>query len=583
VTGSHLAEGRSQVRPRQVPPRRPVGARTIDEILAAARARLSRVTPAEALAELGAGGVLIDIRPAAQRAAVGEVPGSVVIERNHLEWRLDPASDARLPWVTGYELRPIVICAEGYTSSLAAASLQDLGLALATDVIGGYQAWQAAGLPTARPAERAAVIAPGASPALSGTTSAGRIRPGVSPRSDPVGRRPRHTGPMNRSVNLVARFLGLAWLGAVAFGIFPPSGHAELLLQAVAYGVTCLCMIGWALFDYSPRAARYRPRAFPVILGVIAAATGAAAASGWDGGTAMLIFTVVAVMQAGSDADLQPALAVTAGGILAAEVSGLAFGTYWAALLGYPLLIASGLLLGRNRGAFRVQAEQLAALLVQRERLEAEQRRADVLDERTRIAREIHDVLAHSIGALGIQIQAARSVLTDYGDIDRAVELLTAAQRMAGEGLTETRRAVHALRSDTLPLADELAKATNTYGERYHVAVSLDTEGTPRPVPAEATVALLRVAQESLVNAVKHGAGKPVTVRLDFDAAWVRLTVRNEVDAVVPRVVELSTANAGYGLTGMRERLRLLGGTLEAGREGTCWVVTAQVPLSPSN
>ena len=87
----------------------------------------------------------------------------MVIERNHLEWRLDPESDARLSWVTGYDLRPIVICAEGYTSSLAAAALQDLGLARATDVTGGYLAWRAAGLPTARPAERTAAIAPGAS------------------------------------------------------------------------------------------------------------------------------------------------------------------------------------------------------------------------------------------------------------------------------------------------------------------------------------------------------------------------------------------------------------------------------------
>jgi len=86
-----------------------------------------------------------------------------VIERNHLEWRLDPESDARLPWVTGYDLRPIVICAEGYTSSLAAAALQELGFARATDVAGGYLAWQAAGLPTARPEERTVAIAPGAS------------------------------------------------------------------------------------------------------------------------------------------------------------------------------------------------------------------------------------------------------------------------------------------------------------------------------------------------------------------------------------------------------------------------------------
>jgi rhodanese-related sulfurtransferase len=141
-------------------------ARSIDEILTAARARLGRLSPREAYVACAAGATLIDIRPAAQRAATGEVPGSVVIERNHLEWRLDPRSGARLPWVTGYDLWPIVICMEGYTSSLAAAALQDIGLALATDVAGGYQAWQADGLPTARPAERAVVIAPGASPAF---------------------------------------------------------------------------------------------------------------------------------------------------------------------------------------------------------------------------------------------------------------------------------------------------------------------------------------------------------------------------------------------------------------------------------
>ncbi len=356
-----------------------------------------------------------------------------------------------------------------------------------------------------------------------------------------------------------------------------------MLFQAIAYAIAGLAMLGLALIDYAPRVARYRRRALPVIFGVIAVTMGAAATSASDGNLAMVVLALVAAMQAGGDTDLAPAIAVTSAGILAADVTGLAFGASVTTLIGFPIIIASGLLIGRNRGAFRVQAEQAAALLAQRERLEAEQRRADVLDERTRIAREVHDVLAHSLGALGIQIQAARSVLTDYGDIDRAVELLTAAQRMAGEGLTETRRAVHALRSDTLPLAEEIAKAASTYGERYHVTVSLDTAGAPRPVPAEATVALLRVAQEALVNAAKHGAGKPVTVRLEFAAAAVRLTVRNEVDAAAPRAVELSTVDAGYGLTGMRERLRLLGGILEAGGDGTCWVVTAQVPLSPSN
>jgi rhodanese-related sulfurtransferase len=144
---------------------RPQGARSIDEILAAARARLTRVTAREAFEELADGATLIDIRPAAQRAAAGEVPGSLVVERNHLEWRFDPASDARLPWVSGYDHRLIVICAEGYTSSLAAAALHDLGLARATDVIGGYGAWVAEGLPKARAAEHTVALAPGAATA----------------------------------------------------------------------------------------------------------------------------------------------------------------------------------------------------------------------------------------------------------------------------------------------------------------------------------------------------------------------------------------------------------------------------------
>ncbi len=126
---------------------KPPGARTIDELLGAARARLDRVGPEQAQAALRAGALLVDIRPAAQRAAEGEVPGALVIERNVLEWRLDPASGARLPEAGRYDLPVIVMCSQGYTSSLAAASLQDLGLAAATDLAGGFQAWAAAGLP----------------------------------------------------------------------------------------------------------------------------------------------------------------------------------------------------------------------------------------------------------------------------------------------------------------------------------------------------------------------------------------------------------------------------------------------------
>ena len=145
---------------------RPAGARAIEEILAAARGRLLRLTPPEAFREVAEGAALIDIRPAALRAAAGEIPGSVIVERNHLEWRLDPGCDARLPWVTSYDHRIIVFCQESYTSSLAAAALHDLGLHRATDVIGGFRAWAAAGLPTAPGGAGTVTLAPGATPAL---------------------------------------------------------------------------------------------------------------------------------------------------------------------------------------------------------------------------------------------------------------------------------------------------------------------------------------------------------------------------------------------------------------------------------
>jgi rhodanese-related sulfurtransferase len=112
----------------------------VDAMLAAARERLVRLSAAEIPAALARGAVLVDIRPAAQRAIEGEFPGALVVERNVLEWRCDPTSDARLPQATGVDVEWVVLCSQGYTSSLAAAALQDLGLYRATDVIGGYRA-----------------------------------------------------------------------------------------------------------------------------------------------------------------------------------------------------------------------------------------------------------------------------------------------------------------------------------------------------------------------------------------------------------------------------------------------------------
>lgn len=126
---------------------------SIDQVLSVARARLRRLSPGEAYeAMVKTEAILVDIRPAGQRAIEGSITGALVVERNVLEWRFDPASSARLPVAINHDIQVIVLCSEGYSSSLAAASLQDLGLWRATDIIGGFKAWSASDLPIVSPA-----------------------------------------------------------------------------------------------------------------------------------------------------------------------------------------------------------------------------------------------------------------------------------------------------------------------------------------------------------------------------------------------------------------------------------------------
>jgi rhodanese-related sulfurtransferase len=133
------------------PGHRPAGARSIDELLAQVRRRIDRVTPEEAAARQAAGALLVDTRPWEQRTRDGDVPGAVLVDRNVLEWRLDPASPDRIPQMTGYDVDVVVLCNEGYSSSLVADTLRSLGLTSAVDVIGGFVAWAAAGLPVVSP------------------------------------------------------------------------------------------------------------------------------------------------------------------------------------------------------------------------------------------------------------------------------------------------------------------------------------------------------------------------------------------------------------------------------------------------
>lgn len=114
---------------------------SVDALLSAARARLQRVEARDLGREVAQGALVVDTRPWDQRERDGALPGALVIDRTVLEWRLDPASSTRIPEVDGYDTRIVVVCNEGYSSSLAAATLQDLGLHRATDLVGGFQAW----------------------------------------------------------------------------------------------------------------------------------------------------------------------------------------------------------------------------------------------------------------------------------------------------------------------------------------------------------------------------------------------------------------------------------------------------------
>ena len=284
----------------------------------------------------------------------------------------------------------------------------------------------------------------------------------------------------------------------------------------------------------------------------------------------MLALAIIGMLAAGVDLPLAELLAVLLAGVLAVEIGAVSYGhTDLGTVLGYPALLVALALTGRYRRAYRSQTEQAEALLAETRRAQFESERAAALTERSRIAREIHDVLAHSLGALGIQLQAAEVMLSEHRDIAGALDSLVGARRLVEEGLTETRRAVRALRTDAPPLPDALAALLDDRPG------ALTLSGEPYPLEPAAGLALLRVAQEAVTNAAKHADGNPATIALQYTDAGVELRVENALPDVA--AVERPDTAGGYGLAGMHERLRLIDGELRAGPVGDCWVVHARV------
>jgi signal transduction histidine kinase len=237
-----------------------------------------------------------------------------------------------------------------------------------------------------------------------------------------------------------------------------------------------------------------------------------------------------------------------------------------------PSACVAGLLVGLIRRQNEALAEET--------RLAREgQARSAALDERARIAREIHDVLAHSLAALTVQLETADALL-ESGRAEQARQSVGRAGQLAREGLAETRRAIGALRGETLPLPELLAGLAGEYRADFGAPATVRVDGTAREVGPDIGLALYRTAQEAMTNVRKHAPGAGVEMALRYEPAEVTLSVAN---GGAPQGVArpLSGTGGGYGLTGLRERAELAGGAFAAGPDGpggAGWRVDVRIP-----
>jgi signal transduction histidine kinase len=203
----------------------------------------------------------------------------------------------------------------------------------------------------------------------------------------------------------------------------------------------------------------------------------------------------------------------------------------------------------------------------QRDALEssrAAEARAAAAAERGRVAREMHDVLAHSLSALALQLETTRLLARERGvdpDVARAVDQ---AHHLAASGLDEARRAIAAERGEELPGPERIGLLADVFGQQSGLPVAVEVTGEPRELAPDARLAMYRTAQEALTNVRRHATPERVEVRLDYRPESTVLVVQDHAAAGVPTPVALGTAANGFGLTGMRERAELLGGELIA-------------------
>ncbi|MGW4896495.1 sensor histidine kinase [Kitasatospora sp. NPDC004240] len=376
-------------------------------------------------------------------------------------------------------------------------------------------------------------------------------------------------GPARRALSLIGR---ASLLATITWGTYSRGGYVGWGLAAAGAGLVAAVLLAVAFLHVS-REQRLGPT-----VGFAAALL----AAGWvaEAGRAHLLADFL-WGGLGLTALIRLPLAA------ALPVAAAAFGSYtvasWESWLGVGATVSGLTLLGyllRMDGEARATAR---LLLAQERAARAAEAESAALAERARIAREIHDVLAHSLSAQLVHLEAARLMLDSGSDRERVRERVVAARRMAQDGLAETRQALSALRGEFTPVGEFLVELAGR--ERAVLTVT----GTPRPLGAEAGLAVRRVAQEALTNVRKHARGGRCTLELRYRPEEVELEVR---DTRAPRgagtpepeglpgepAVDLRSSGSGYGLLGMRERAELLGGTLLAGPDEGGWRVLLRVP-----
>jgi signal transduction histidine kinase len=354
--------------------------------------------------------------------------------------------------------------------------------------------------------------------------------------------------------------------------------HPGLGGKRLAIGITlAISAIGWITWIVAGKNRRL------AIAALITMGLAGGALTGLSPNSPAAAVGCVVTMTAGANLEIYASAGITAGTIASFLIASLSTGASMGTQIGYSFAFAGLWSVGLSRRAYLIRAEQAELTLAETRRAHAAETQAAALAERARIAREIHDVLAHSLAAVSVNLQAAEGLLgaetlpAGNPELAKAVDCIGRAATLTREGLAAARRAVLALRDDADPLPGQLSSLAEQYHVAGDVAADFSVTGEPRPLSADASLAAYRTAQEALTNARKHAPGQPVTLTLGFEPAAVTVTVTNPLPPG-GTAGSLAATGAGYGLAGLRERAALAGGTLEAGPADGTWRVSLRIP-----